>query len=87
MFHVFDYIFLEIYMEFHFNKWNVITTPLKHAWIRKFTKFFPWELRLKWGEILSGHFKNYLLCSGSRPLRAVAYMVINFRSLQQMGSF
>jgi len=48
--------------------------------------FFPWELRLKWGEILSGHFKNYFLCSGLCPLRAVAYMVINFESSQQMGS-
>jgi hypothetical protein len=57
IFHVFYYIFLEICIGFHFDKWNVITTPLKHVCIIKFPKFFPWELILKKGEILSGYFK------------------------------
>jgi len=39
MFHVLHYIFVEIYMEFHFNKWNVITAPLTHACIKKFPIF------------------------------------------------
>ena len=86
MFHVLYSIFIEICMGFHFDKWNVITIPHKHACIRKFPNFFPWELVLKRDELLSGHFKNYLSCSGSRPLRAFAYTIISFRSSQQMRS-
>lgn len=40
MLHVLEYMFVEIYMEFHFNKWNVITTTLTRACIRKFPNFF-----------------------------------------------